>query len=394
VARQLREKRPDFAAKSLCNLSKQMKSRRLFDLQLRWAQKAVEVMSTDPQAHTQLADAHLCFGRLDEALRLYDYTMQNFPHDEVAPCGRAEVLRELGRLDDALRLYEETMQRFPQNEVAHCGRAEVLRELGRLDEALRLYEETMQRFPQNEVAHCGRAEVLRELGRLDEALRLYEETMQRFPQDEVARCGRAEVLRELGRLDEALRLYEETMQRFPQSEVARCGRAIVLMELHKFDEALDLLPQSVPRIRQDWIAFHIRGMVHLRRGDIDKAAEVFRRGVRECPIVSSMKYFRGALAVAQLIRGQYGDVESTLRGVEGETADVLRLHAYGEQGQDEQARTAYERLQESQRKRVQELRDELAPVYIFAEQVALRSSQAWRDKIHRQECQLVWLTAA
>ena len=491
VERQKSEDNEEFAVKTLCNLAKQMKDRKLHQLQLQFAQWASDEFSWDAQAQTQLADAYLSLGCLDDALAQYEETIQRFPNNEVAGCGRAEVLRglgrldaaltqyeetiqrfpndavagngraevlcELGRLDDALGQYEEMIQRFPNNEVAGNGRAEVLRELGRLDDALAQYEETIQRFPDNVVAGCGRAEVLRELGRLDDALAQYEETIQRFPNNEVAGNGRAEVLRELGRLDDALAQYEETIQRFPNNTVAvnglaellrelarphaaltqyeqtiqrfpnnavaGCGRAEVLRELgrlddalaeyeemetrfptsrvvrnakaniliemRRYDEALLLLPERPPRARSDWIDLHVRGMAHLHRGDYEVAISVFQQGLRDCPFFASAAYFRTALAVAQLRQRKYADAVSTLADQPGDVADVLRLHAHAEQGHSEDARAAHQRLQNSRRPRVIQLRDELAAAFLVDETSAVSRTVEWYDRIHAKECELV-----
>ena len=123
VDRQLREDGAEIAVKSLCNFAKLAKAHDLFDLQFQSARRAYEVLPTDPISCNQFADALLCTGQRDEALRIYEATAREFPRDEVARNGQAEVLRELGQLDEALRLYEATAREFPRNEVARNGQA-------------------------------------------------------------------------------------------------------------------------------------------------------------------------------------------------------------------------------------------------------------------------------
>ncbi|MCH8342484.1 MAG: tetratricopeptide repeat protein [Planctomycetes bacterium] len=427
VERQKSEDNEEFAVKTLCNLAKQMKDRKLHQLQLQFAQWATDEFSWDAQARDQLADAYLCLGRLHEALAQYKETIQRFPNDSVPCNGRSEVLRELGRLDEALAQYKETIQRFPNNSVPCNGRSEVLRDLGRLDEALAQYKETIQRFPNDAVAYCGWCEVLRDLGRLDEALAQYKETIQRFPNDSVPCNGRGEVLRDLGRLDEALAQYEATIQRFPNNSFAYCGRgevlrelgrldealaqyeeaiarlptdrfaptakAHVLIEMKRYDQALSLLSEDPPRSLGDWIAFHVRGMAHLRRGNYETAIELFRQGVRDCPFSASAPFFRTALAVAQLGQRKYADAVTTLENQPGEVADVLRLHAEGEQGHAEEARAANERLLRSQRPRVIGLRDDLGAAFLRDESTVSRTVE-WYRGIHERECELVAIRIA
>jgi tetratricopeptide (TPR) repeat protein len=205
----------------------------------------------------------------------------------------------------------------------------------------------------------------------------------------VARCGRAEVLRELGRPEEALQLYEETARDFPRDEVARNGRASGLVDLARYDEALALLPSGPPRTRDDWIAQHIGGMIHLRCGELAEAQGIFENGVRNCPYLASVAYFRSALAVTQIQRGRFREVELALEGSQTDVARVLRFHAYGELRETDAARGMFEALRTTQRKRVADLRGELASVYLFSPPERPSPSSEWRARVFAAECALV-----
>jgi tetratricopeptide (TPR) repeat protein len=197
------------------------------------------------------------------------------------------------------------------------------------------------------------------------------------------------VLRDLGRLDDALAQYDETIQRFPKDRVALTAKANVLIELKHFDQALSLLSEDSPSSRDDWIDLHVRGMAHLRRGDDETAVEVFERGVRDCPFSVSVAYFRNALAVTQLGQKKYAEAASTLGDQPGEIADVLRLHAEGEQGHEQQARAAHQRLLNSQRIHVIQLRDQLAAAFLMDDSAQLTRTADWYERTHEQECKLV-----
>jgi tetratricopeptide (TPR) repeat protein len=58
--------------------------------------------------------------------------------NEVAPTAYAETLRDAGRRDEALKVFEETMQRFPHDEVVPTAYAHLLAECGRFADAERL----------------------------------------------------------------------------------------------------------------------------------------------------------------------------------------------------------------------------------------------------------------
>ncbi len=209
VERQKSEDDEEFAVKTLCKFAKEMKDRNLHELQLQFAQWASDEFSWDAQAQVQLADAYFCLGRLDAALAQFEDTIEQFPNDEFACCGRAEVLRELDRLGAALAQFEDTIERFPNDAVACWGRAEVLRELGRLDAALAQFEETLVRFPTNRVALNAKANVLIAMKRYDEALSLLPENSPRSRQDWIDLHVRGMVHLRRGNYDTAIELFEQ-----------------------------------------------------------------------------------------------------------------------------------------------------------------------------------------
>jgi Flp pilus assembly protein TadD len=177
--------------------------------------------------------------------------------------------------------------------------------------------------------------VLKAMGRLDDALRSYEEVVRDHPENVVTKTGHAEVLKAMGRFDEALRAYEEVVREHPEDVVAKTGRAGILAALGKSREALRALPQGRPTTLDEWIGYHVRGMILLRT----------------------------ALAVARLRQRQYAAAVEVLDSVvqprAQPQADLLRVHALGEQGLFSEASAAYLRLPPPPSSQVRELMEEL-----------------------------------
>jgi len=237
IGYQRRNDKPIHIAKTLCDLAQSAKQLGYHDLQLEWAQQAVDLVPDDGWSLAQLGDAFLLNGEAEAALRSFNLGRLH-GQVEVARTGRAEVLKALGQLEESLQEYTATVRDFPQNVVARNGRAEVLKALGRLEESLQEYTATVRDFPQNVFARTGRAEVLKALGQLEESLQEYTATVRDFPQNVFARNGRAEVLKALGQLEESLQEYTATVRDFPQDVVARTGRAEVLKALGQLEESL------------------------------------------------------------------------------------------------------------------------------------------------------------
>ncbi|MDI9432870.1 MAG: tetratricopeptide repeat protein [Planctomycetota bacterium] len=356
---------------TLCSLASEAKGLGLLDMQIELLSRACKYSEDDPVLLCQQADALKIRGRLPEALAAYEEIMAKDPENVVAKTGRAEVLKALNRLPEALAAYEEVMTKHPENVFAKNGRAEVLKALNRLPEALAAYEEVMTKHPENVVAKNGRAEVLKALNRLPEALAAYEEIMTKHPEDVVAKNGRAEVLKALNRLPEALAAYEEIMTKHPENVVAKTGTAGVLAAMDRWKEALALLPHADPVTEEDWIACHIRGMILLRRGEREEAAKIFEYGVAHTPRPVQRAYFQTALAVCRMRERQYKEATEILDKVTlpifQTCANVLRLHAFGEQGDCERTARLYEALPKEPEPILRDLQSELHRRYVLFE---------------------------
>ncbi|HEY0073523.1 MAG TPA: tetratricopeptide repeat protein [Abditibacteriaceae bacterium] len=245
-----------------------------------------------------------------------------------------------------VELIEDQMQNGGAEYAAKslCDLAMEAKSVGLLEFQLELTEQSVQLKPDDGWAWAQHGDALLNSGRFDEADYAFIQA-DIYSEDAIGKKGRAEVLKVLGRLDEALTAYEQAIEDFPHDEVARRGRVGVLLALGRLDEALDSLPQHEPKTPDDWIALHMRGMILLAMRKTKEAIRVFRRGVEECPIVSSQSYFRSALAMAQLRRRNFTGAAEVLEAEQAPLlqfpVNVLRIHAYGALGQRDKAQAAY-----------------------------------------------------
>jgi len=169
VRLQLANNQPDLAAKSLCDLAKEVKELGFLAYQLAWSSRAMELNPEDPWVHTQFADALLVQGELPEALQAYEATVHDFPQDVVARTGKAEVLKALGRLPEALEAYEATVHDFPENVVARNGKATLLVFLERYEAAAALVLTDRTQTQEEWIGLHIRASIKLKQGRFDEA---------------------------------------------------------------------------------------------------------------------------------------------------------------------------------------------------------------------------------
>jgi tetratricopeptide (TPR) repeat protein len=256
--------------------------------------------------------------------------------------------------------------------VAKNGRAEVFKAQGQFPAALAAFDEVIRQHPEDMVAKTGRAEVLKTQGQYTAALAIFDEIIRQDPEDVVAKTGRAEVLKAQGHFAAALTAFDEVIRQHPHEPVTRNGRSCVLVALGRYDEALESLPTTAPIAFEGWIAYHIKGMCLLRTGETAKALKIFNDGLQNCPFSLQTEYFRSALALSWLRGQDFRKAGETLDVITSpllqQSANVIRIHAFGAQGNRQRALKAYEDLAAAPHLLTDELTQELHHQYVLLEE--------------------------
>jgi predicted Zn-dependent protease len=282
------------------------------------------------------------------------------------------VLKAQGQFPAALAAFDEVIRDHPEDVFAKNGRAEVLKAQGQFPAALAAFDEVIRDHPEDVVAKNGRAEVLKAQGQFPAALAAFDEVIRDHPENVVAKNGRAEVLKAQGRLVDAISAYDDLMRHSPHDDLARNGRSCVLAALGRFDEALEFLPDNTAVTLQHWIGYHIRGMILLKTRRRNEAIRILNAGLQGCPWQVQREYFRAGLVVAWLRAGNFKKAKEDLAGVKSPqlqpTANVLRLHAFGAEGDLQRASLAYESLAATPQLYSNPLTQELRRRFILREQ--------------------------
>jgi serine/threonine protein kinase len=189
----------------------------------RYARKAVEKESGNPQAHKMLG---ITFARSrppdpQRALVEYQESLRLNPID-------SETFRLIGDVhifllrqpNEALAAYQRALQINPNDFEAHRLVGICLEQTNRLDEARRSYAEAVRLAPQYVPAHISYGQIALRLGRLQEAELAFVQALQLNPGLSVARHLLAQVYERQGRLSEALREAEYAVQVDPRDQEA------------------------------------------------------------------------------------------------------------------------------------------------------------------------------
>ncbi|MFO0943775.1 MAG: hypothetical protein U0930_23820 [Pirellulales bacterium] len=90
------------------------------------------------------------------------------------------------------------------------------------------------------------------------------------------------------------------------------------------------------------------------------------------------------------------DARGALQAVLNETGpipDIIRMHAYGEQAQQEECRRMFASLEKQKNRGVVELRSLLHDGYLSEKAIIVRT-EAWTDDVFQKELQLILMNAA
>jgi predicted O-linked N-acetylglucosamine transferase (SPINDLY family) len=187
---------------------------------------------------TNLGTIALQRGRLEDAVRIIDESLQIDPNQTNALNNRGNALQNLKRLNEALESYDRAIALKPDYADAYCNRGNALQNLKRLDEALESYDSAIALNPDYVEAHSNRGVTLRDLKRLDEALASYDRAIALNPDYAEVYYNLGDALSDLKRLNEALVSYDHAITLNPDYAKAYFSRGNALRDLKRLDEAL------------------------------------------------------------------------------------------------------------------------------------------------------------
>jgi tetratricopeptide (TPR) repeat protein len=318
VATQKLSSSPQHVGMSLSRLSHEAKELGVPELQIEWAQRAVEANPADPLTFAHLADALISSFRFNEAMAPID-TMESLGLVLAAANSRARILRITGQLAEARETYLAAAEKHADEPAvvhAWAGAAEVLRDMNYYEEALEEYTKLTHSFPLEGAIWCGRASVLMDLGRFDEAiatfrisethgatlvpkvgmasafkrrgefakaLRLYNEVVSEFPNDPIALCGRADIHRDQGDLNSALIDYRTARERSPFNPIPVMGMVEVLKDLRQFDEANNVVDSAVHDFPLHAGLASLRAGLLMRQARYEEALQAYDSLVQHFP---------------------------------------------------------------------------------------------------------------
>ena len=143
--------------------------------------KVAEVLPHDPKAQLNYGKALHEQGRVEEAIRKYEFAISRDPSLAEAEFCLGLAWRDLGNLDRAQEHYERSFALDPKNGKCEANLANVLRAKGLRTEARRHYEHSVTLNPLLQVAHKELGDILLDEGEYQAAISHYEAALRIQP---------------------------------------------------------------------------------------------------------------------------------------------------------------------------------------------------------------------
>ena len=196
-------------------------------------------------------------GELDEAAKDYRQVLAHQPHHTEALCELGTVCLLQDRAQEALALFEKSLDTRRDNFDALLGRANSLFKLQRYSQAISAFEEALKINSASSEAHHNRGAALGAMGRHAQALEEFEHAINLKPDYFDAHNSRGNALRALGRWNDALRSFSRARKLRPKDPGALLNQSLALRSLKRYDEALARLDQAI-EIRPGLIDAHVK----------------------------------------------------------------------------------------------------------------------------------------
>lgn len=210
-------------------------------------------LQTDPLGRTlhHLGNALLDVGRNTEAATAFSRAVM--AGHRLSGINQGVALRLAGRLDEALRVSERTIEDLPDSADAWNERGLCLATTGRPSEAITAYERSLRMAPDAAVT-CNLGSVHLSAGRHDLAIGLFEAAVQLDPDHVSSHYNLALAHSGAGRPRQALAAFEDTLSLAPDHAEAHAGAARQLRRTGRVTDALHSIRRAheLGRTRKDW----------------------------------------------------------------------------------------------------------------------------------------------
>src|SRR5437588_1334689 len=351
-------------------------------------------------ANLKVGEALLVAGKTEQAGKIYDGILKDYPDTAEAYYGLGRVKAALGDQVAAAELYRQACQLFPTYGAAHYGLAVAYRKLGRIREAeeqANLHErnnyivppladplrDELRALDMSAAAHLERGVQLEQVGRIDDAIAETEKALELDRSLAKAHLNLLILYAKKGKAKQAEEHYKALLAQDPdQFPDASYNYGVLLFEEGKFDEAEKAFRKTLAIAPSNDAAHNNLGYLLEREGKLDEAAIEYKKAIEANPSSRQAHFKLGRILVNQQHYAEaIEQLQQTLTPVDEDTPSYVYAlgAAYGRAGDRAQALHYLEQARElavahGQTALASEIEKDLERVKSLS-----KSSQLWRE---------------
>lgn len=311
--------------------------------------KAIEILPTNAQFHSNRGEMCRLLKRLDDAIHHGEQAIKLDPGQAIAhsnlgiayydkkDCERAaacqkkalelspalpqalnnlgSIQRELKDKEGAIAYYRQALQVAPDYLEAQNNLGAVLTELDKPEEAVAELIKVIRARPEYPDAHCNIGNAFLALENFDKALTAFNQTLALSPDNSGAVMGLARVYKEQERLDEAQVTADRALQLAPEKAEAHSLSGDIYTKRERYQQA-EAAFRNALALDEKLLSAHLgMGQLQMELGQLDDSQASFQKAMEIDP-----KEIAPYVFMAQIKKIKPGD--ATLERLQAEAAQL------------------------------------------------------------------------
>ncbi|AFJ01346.1 TPR repeat protein [Methylophaga frappieri] len=205
--------------------------------------KAIEIDSTIPEMHFNIAILLTQIGRIDEAISAYRKTIRLNSQLTDAHYNLGHALQSQGQYAEAVKAYQDAIRQQPGFFEAITNLGVCLQTLGKSEEAESAYRQALT-LNQDAKVYFNLGTVLKNQGKLADAIAAYNAALRLNADYAEAHSNIGEALRDQGRYEASVQAYKTALKIDPDLPIANYSLAVYLSDSGNLSEALHYFQRS------------------------------------------------------------------------------------------------------------------------------------------------------